>query len=123
MKSNIPNIILKVAVFSAAPATIMYGLMYVFWVTIYITAPIFDPYVPYSTNKGDWSDTTLSHEEWGYEIFAIHSLIIGCISAYISRSKSWAMSILVFCLVVVISSVAVHAMLNLLGYEFYMETP
>lgn len=123
MKKETTNIIFKVAAFSAAPAAIMYGLMFVFWETVYFTAPVLDPYVPYSTDKSDWSHTVFSYREWGNEIFAIHSIVIGCLSAYLSRSKSWGISVLIFFIVVIVSSIPVHAGLKLLGYEFFMETP
>ncbi|HEX20146.1 MAG TPA: hypothetical protein ENG78_04935 [Acidiferrobacteraceae bacterium] len=123
MNEDAKNILVKVATFGAMLALIVYGLMLLFWPTTYFTAPIFNPYAPYSIDKSTWTQTIFSTQEFGHYFFAAHSIIVGGLSAFFTRSKNWIVSLLIFAGVVAVTSLVVHILLTSLGYEYFMETP
>ena len=93
------------------------------WPIIYLTVPIFFPYFFYSTDKSDWSQTVFSPNNYGWYFSAVHFIAVGLVSAWIGKNRNWSNSFAVYSIVVLIFSLLAHVTLQLLGFEYFMETP
>jgi hypothetical protein len=123
MNSSMPSNILKVVVLSASPVLVILGLGFVAWPSIYLTAPVFLPFAPYATNLQNHSFTIFHTDNLGLWFFGGHSLLIALLAAWLSQSKSWSFSWLVYGALVVSGAVLVHAGLHVLGFQYFIETP
>ena len=123
MKSSMPSYVLKVVVFSAFPVLVIFGLGFVAWPSIYLTAPVFFPFAPYATNLQNYSPTIFHTDNLGLWFFGGHSLLIALLTAWLSQSRSWSSAWLVYGALVVSGAVLVHAGLHVLGFQYFMETP
>jgi hypothetical protein len=123
MTTPISQTVLRVVVFSAFPVLVVFGLGFLVWPSIYLTAPVFYPYAPYSTNLSDYSPTIFHTDALGNWFFGGHSLLVGALGALFSRIRPWGAAWLTYGAYVVCAALLVHIGLHLLGFRYFMETP
>lgn len=123
MTAPITQTMLRLVVFLAFPALVIFGLGFVAWPSIYLTAPIFFPYAPYATNLENYSPTIFHTGNLGFWFFAGHSLLIAILVALFSRAKSWGRTWFLYGSFVVFGALLVHIGLHVLGFQYFMETP
>jgi len=109
--------------FSLAPFAIVRILALINWTTIYFTAPIFAPFLAYSTDPAFGRNTIFRNSFVALSTFVAFSLAVGLTTSWLSRSKSTIASVMLFFGVVIAFSAISHFALWLAGFTFYMETP
>ncbi len=115
--------IAKFAVMAGIPSAIVYGLGFIIWPSVYITLPVFFPFAPYSKNTENWTQTIFHTANYGWHFFIGYSVLVAVVAVWISREKSWPMSLVIYGLVCVAASIVVHVLLHMLGYHYYMDAP
>ena len=107
---NAREILTKAAIFTAFPVLVVVGLGALYWPTIYFTTPVLVPFAPY-------------FEAPSLALDIAYVVTLGGVSGVLARSKSWPRSIAIFLIVCVCGALMTHVAMNLLGYDFIMETP
>jgi branched-subunit amino acid transport protein len=121
--NNLSKNIIKFVVICGLPAIIIYGLGFIVWTSSYITVPVFFPFSPYSRDTATWSQTIFHTSNYGWYFFAGYSILIAAVVTWITREKSWLVSLGVYCGVLAVASIMVHVALQMLGYHYYMDVP
>jgi hypothetical protein len=120
---NLSKNIIKFAVICGLPAVIIFGLGFIVWPSSYLTIPVFFPFSPYSMNTTTWAQTIFHTSNYGWYFFAGYSILIAAVATWITREKSWLVSLGVYCGILAVASIVVHVTLQILGYQYYMDVP
>ena len=80
----------------------------VVWVAIYYTSFLLLPTVGYSDSR---------------ILVALYCLVVGTVTAWLSRKLSWRHSFLVFLGVIFTGALASHSLFRVFGHTWHLETP
>lgn len=114
---------LKLVVMCALPAIVVFGVGFLFWPASYVVVPVFFPFSPYSMNTGNWAQTIFHTDKYGWYFFAGYSVLIAAVTVWISRARTWPVSLAMYLGVVAVAAIVVHVLLRILGFQYYMDSP
>ena len=99
------------------------SLGFVLFYLIYLTAPVFAPYLLYGVDRPGYEPTIFSEDELGLYFVIAHTVVVAMVVAYLTLRKKFLYSFAVYVSTTAIASISVHLILSLIGFEYYIETP
>lgn len=117
------NYALRIILFSTFPALVIFGLGRLAWTTIYLTAPVFFPFSPYLASLEKQERIVFPAERFGLWLFAVYSLFVALLVVWLAQGKAWRSAWLTYAAVIVSGALLVHMAFQVLGFEYFLETP
>jgi hypothetical protein len=92
---------------------------------IFFTALLFEPLTFYATNMGlrPHQPTTFAFERQGWYWVVAYSLLVGAISALISRRQSFALGLLTMFVVAALVAIATHTLMYFCAPDYGVVMP
>jgi len=96
---------------------------FIFFYMIYLTALVFAPYLLYGVDRPGYEPTIFSEDELGLHFVLAHTVVVAMVVAYLTLRKKFLYSFAVYVGITAFASVSAHLVLNLIGFEYYIEVP
>jgi hypothetical protein len=107
--------------FAAIPWLLMFGGFFVWWPSGYLSQPLFIPLSAYAGPPG--GTAALSWDKYGVAANIGYSWVLAAVTVYLSRNQSVTAAIGVFAALTLLCSLAVHALMYALGFQFWYDAP
>ena len=107
--------------FSAVPWILLLVAVFVWWPSLYILAPFLFPFSAYGGPVEDW--TMLADRKLGVPIDIVYSLIVGLLATVFGYSRSLPQAVGIFVMLLAVLSVAIHVLLNAMGFTYWYDSP